>query len=258
MNKYPIYIPSKGRWDKTLTANMFDKENVFYFVVIVEDEKEKYQERFESKNLLILPPENTGWLSGSRNWIKNHATESGFKFHWQFDDDIRKIKKIDKKKTVKCSTLEALQEIENLVDQYQNIGISGIRNACFPDFKKSLKINQMAYCCVLVNNKNQFEWRGGKGIEDWQHEDTDYSIQVLSMGLCTVLINYYVFESANIGTNAGGCFEKYTFDKRINGIRKLQKKWPNLGIDITMRNGVPRPKTAHLWRKFKTPLKKHE
>jgi len=40
--KYPVYIISKGRYDKTLTADLFDNADVKYLIAVEPQEYESY------------------------------------------------------------------------------------------------------------------------------------------------------------------------------------------------------------------------
>ena len=54
MNKYPIYIPSKGRSDSRLTVKTLDSMKVDYKVVIEKQEYKDYSKVIDKNKLLVL------------------------------------------------------------------------------------------------------------------------------------------------------------------------------------------------------------
>jgi len=55
--KYPIYIVSKGRWKTRLTSKALERICVPYWIVIEEQELDKYAEVIDRGKILILPKE---------------------------------------------------------------------------------------------------------------------------------------------------------------------------------------------------------
>ena len=55
LNKYPIYIVSKGRWDKRLTANALDEMGADYKIIVEKQEFENYANAVGESKVLILP-----------------------------------------------------------------------------------------------------------------------------------------------------------------------------------------------------------
>ena len=69
--KYPIYIPSKGRWETRLTVKALDRIRVPYYIVIEPQEFENYAIVVDRDKILTLPFSNRG-LIASRWWPKHH------------------------------------------------------------------------------------------------------------------------------------------------------------------------------------------
>ena len=44
--RYPVYIPSKGRADRCLTANFLDRDQCPFTLVVEEEEVDEYAERY--------------------------------------------------------------------------------------------------------------------------------------------------------------------------------------------------------------------
>ena len=87
---YPIYIPSKGRAEKCITADMLLNDDIDFKIVIEEQDYDSYEKKYGKNKLLILPFSDLGLGAyPARNWIKNYAYSKKQKFHWQLDDDLK-------------------------------------------------------------------------------------------------------------------------------------------------------------------------
>ena len=60
LNKYPIYIISKGRYEKPLTALLFEKYNIDYLIAVEPQEYELYCNSLGTHRVLKLPFSNLG------------------------------------------------------------------------------------------------------------------------------------------------------------------------------------------------------
>jgi hypothetical protein len=257
MNRYPVYIPSKGRYKHTMTAKMFAKDNVPFYLVVEPQEYSEYARRFGEDRVLKLPFSNLGLGSiPARNWIKQHAIDSGAAYHWQFDDNVRKLFRVYKARRLPCQSDVALSVIEDFVDRYENIGIAGLNHRAFlvsngvvqPPFH----LNCHVYSGSLIKNDTPFLWRGR------YNEDTDYCLQVLAAGLCTVLVNVFIMDKMTTMTSKGGnTAELYKGDGRLKMARELERLWPGV-VSTYRRFQRPQHKVFDTWRRFDTPLKLKE
>lgn len=246
---YPIYIPSKGRADKCLTARALDDEGTPFRIVVEPQERKSYADAYGEARVLVLPFSDRG-LVPVRNWIKDHATEEGYLRHWQLDDDLTSLKQCAKGGRVKREFRPLLASSEAFVDRYENVAIAGLKSAAYGhQTKVPFKTNQQVYGCVLVLNDLPYRWRGLRG------EDTDFSLQVLSGGWCTILFEAFQFDTVSSGTMSGGNTDGYEGDGRLERARELQRRWPKL-IKIRRTHGRPGFDCGHIWRKFDTPLKR--
>ncbi len=250
--RYPIFIPSKGRADKSMTVDLFKKNNIPYQIVVEPQDEDQYQSMYGAAHILTLPKNDQG-IAYSRCWIKEFAAEHNYIRHWQFDDDIRQIRRYHSGKRMPCPADSALTAIEDFTDRYENIGIVGIRNQAFADKTRPFLLNKQVYGCVLINSALPYKWR-------LLREDTDFSLQVLSGGWCTVLVNQFMFETTTSGSTKGGHNDTFYIeeDGRINAVRELQRAWPHLNIKLIRRAGRPTQDLSHIWRRFTTPLKRKE
>jgi hypothetical protein len=245
---YPIYIPSCGRGPLPKTAQLLRNEEIPFYVVVEPRERESYGGVGEER--LLTLPENRQGIAYVRNWIKRHSIDNHDACHWQLDDDVTAIQHRTTASRSKCSFRECLESSEQIMERYSNLAGIGIHNAAFIP-KRAWSWNQQIYSIVLFNN----------AVDAWWHsdciEDTDYSLQCLSQDWCTLLVNEYEFFAPTTGTKSGGTSDTdYSQDGRVRKIRGLARRWPGLGIKVHRGFGLPKAKTAHIWRKFAIQPKK--
>jgi len=252
--RYPIYIPSKDRFDVTtqfVTAQFLIKDEVPFKLVVEEHQAEAYGARFGDENVLVLPHRDQG-LFQSRNWIKEHATAEGHERHWQLDDNIMDIRyRWKNNRRITCAAGPALAAVEDFTDRYENIAISGLNYKFFvtpgapPYF-----VNVHVYSCTLVNNAIPHRWRL------LYNDDTDICLQVLTDGWCTVLVNVFSIEkSTTMKTKGGNTDELYKIeDGRLKMARSLERMWPGV-VTTDRRFGRPQHVVRDNWKGFDTPLK---
>lgn len=252
MPRYPVYIPSKGRADKCLTARMFSRDGVPFYLVVEEQERAAYAAHFGNDRLLILPFSNQGSGIPARNWIKERATKAGHKRHWQFDDNICRMTRRWNGKRVPCDAGVALTLVEDFTERYENVAISGFNYEMFaPNGQKipPFNLNVHIYSATLILNELPYQWRGK------YNEDTDYCLQVLTGGWCTVLFNaFLVFKVRSMKMGGGNTKELYRGDGRLKMARSLERMWPGV-VETRRRFGRPQHAIKYAWRKFDTPLK---
>jgi hypothetical protein len=249
--RYPIYIPSKGRAGRRCkTANYFADEGVPFMVVVEKSERDAYAKAFGAEQVLVLPFENRGSVIPARNWIKEHATAEGHERHWQFDDNIRNIKRLYRGERIRCCATAALRATEDFTDRYENVAVSGMNYESFA-FGKGVPpfvLNCHVYSCSLILNSLPNEWRGR------YNEDTDYCLQVLSDGWCTILLNAFMVDKSLTMTMKGGNMDElYQDDGRLAMARALERLWPGV-VETRRRFGRPQHVVKNAWRQFDTPL----
>jgi len=52
MNKYPLYIPSKGRYEYMITSKVLTKMNIHHYIIVEPQEYDQYCEAVEKNKLL--------------------------------------------------------------------------------------------------------------------------------------------------------------------------------------------------------------
>lgn len=252
--RYPVYIPSKGRADRCLTAQFLDRDGVAFRLVVEPPERDAYAARFGAGRVLVLPFADLDQGSiPARNWIKDHATEAGQLRHWQLDDNIENLRRMYHGRRIPCRAGVALAATEDLVDRYENVAVAGLNYYTFikpgspaPPFY----VNVHVYSCTLVLNTIPHRWRGR------YNEDTDLCLQVLADGWCTVLVNAFLAKKRQTMTVKGGnTSQLYRGDGRLKMARALERLWP--GVVTTGRRWQrPQHIVKDQWRRFDTPLRR--
>lgn len=250
--KYPVYVPSKGRYDECWAAEMLLRDGVPFHLVVEPQEADEYA-RFGRERLLVLPWSNlgVGGLIAVRNWIKAHATEAGYERHWQIDDNIRDVKRRYKGRRIPCDAGVGLRVVEDFADRYENVAIAGMNYEMFvingqrmPPFYLNVRV----YSCSLVLNSLPNEWRSA------YNDDTDICLQVLADGWCTVLFNaFFVWKKWTMKVE-GGNTPHYKGDGRLKMARSLERLWPGV-VETKRRFNRPQHVVKDSWKRFDTPLK---
>lgn len=247
--RYPVYIPSRGRPDIWWqTARHFAQDQVPYKLVVEAQERDQYAARFGLENLLVLPFQDRG-LMAVRNWIKEHAIETGAERHWQIDDNMKCFERRWKGRRVRVDCGVALRAVEDFTDRYENVAISGLNYHMFvPDAVRipPYYVNRRVYSCTLVRNSDPYRWRTR------YNDDVDMCLQVLADGWCTLLVNAFLADKVETMALKGGNTGIYQGDGRLKMARSLERLWP--GVATTKRR-FRRPQHVVDWYKFDTPLR---
>jgi hypothetical protein len=261
MPRYPVYIPTKGRADKPLTIRMFEKAKVPFRVVIEPSQQEAYA---EWKDSFLLLPENNRGLVYARNYVKEYSKAQGEARHWQFDDDIRQMRRVVSGHRLPCDAGAALSAAEDFVDRYENVALCSFNSTFFVPVTKGHRyfsvapflLNARCYTCFLVLNSTPNRWRYR------YNEDTDMSLQILADGWCTVLFNAFMIETMDTAANAtgrggvgGGQAMVYAGDGRLKMARDLERVWPGV-VTTKRRFNRPQHHVAGHWTMFDNKLKR--
>lgn len=268
MPKYPVYVPSKGRYESCYTAEFLIKDNVPFYLVVEPSEVDSYGSRFGYDRLLVLPWDGNdsvrrayckslgienGGLIAVRNWIKAHSIAAGAERHWQLDDNMREVRQIVKNRRMYCSAGYALNATETFVDRYSNIALAGLSYYMFgiaiPGGKPPFYRNVHVYSCTLVLNSIPHKWRIA------YNDDTDICLQVLSDGWCTVLMNAFMVQKIRtMMVKGGNTTDLYQGDGRLRMAKSLERLWPGV-VETRRRFGRPQHVIKNQWQKFDTPFK---
>lgn len=259
--RYPVYIPSKGRYHNPMTVTFLHKRDGVPVRVVVEpQEYDHYAAAVGAENLLVTPHANQG-LTVTRNWIKAHATAEGHERHWQIDDNIDTMYRMINRQPVPCRGGIALRVTEDFVDRYTNVAVAGLNYQTFvtrggkilPPFY----LNCHVYSCTLILNALPFGWT------PYYNEDVDICLRALSNGWCTVAMNAFVARKCATLTMRGGQADLYKHgdgrpagaptDGRLAMARSLARDWPHV-VSVRRRFRRAQHVVRGAWRGFDTKL----
>jgi len=232
--KYPIYIISKGRWERRQTSKALEMMNVPYRIVIEPQEYDNYANNIDKNKILVLPFSNLGQGSiPARNWVWQHSKIEGHQRHWILDDNMDSFYRLNRnmKLIVTCGSIFAAAE--NFVDRYENIAIAGFQYNSFV-FKDAIvppyRLNTRIYSCILLKNDVDYSWRGK------YNEDTDLSIRVLKDGWCTLLFNAFLVNKETTmrakGGNTDELYKKTNLRKEF--AESLKEQHPDV-VDVVWK-----------------------
>lgn len=200
--RFPLYIPSKGRWQKSrrLTSRALDAMGVHYRLVVEPQELDAYESEVGPGKVLELdmrykemydPCDAHGMTKSlgpgpARNFIWDHSISGGHEWHWVMDDNIFDFRWSNHNEQPRFADGSGFWLMEEFVLRYQNIGMAGPHYEMFVPRKEKrppFTMNTRIYSCNLIRNDLPFRWRGR------YNEDTDLSLCMLKSGYCTVLFN---------------------------------------------------------------------
>lgn len=228
--EYPVYVISKGRWEKRLTVKALTEKCIPFHVVIEPQEYDQYATVVDPKNIYVLPFSNLGMGSiPARNWVWEHAISIGAERHWILDDNIRDFYRLTGNMKYRVDSGTVFKVAEDFVNRYENIALAGFQYEMFAPRIKKLNpfiLNTRIYSCILIKNDIPYRWRGR------YNEDTDLSLRVLKDGWCTVLFVAFLADKVATMTMKGGNTEElYKLDNedgRLLMAQSLYKQHPDV------------------------------
>lgn len=220
MEVSPIYIVSKGRWNRCLTATALDLMGVPYKVIVEESQYKKYKTSIDSKNLLILPDsylktydtcddlgfEKSKGPGAARNFAMDHSIDSGASYHWVMDDNLHDFHRLHNNEKIPCRSAAPFFATEDFVRRYENVPLAGLNYYSFckaTDAVPPFVANTRIYSCLLIRNDIGLKWRGR------YNEDTDLSLRVLKRGDCTIQMNAFLCGKVTTQRMKGGNTDEF-------------------------------------------------
>lgn len=234
-SRYPIYVPTKGRWERPLTIRSLEEMRIPYYAVVEPQEAEQYRSVVKTGEVLTLPFSNLGQGSiPARNWIRDHAIASGVKRHWQLDDNIDGFFRLYQNLKIPVMTGAYFRVMEDFTDRYTNVGVSGPHYFMFASRKNvlpALTLNTRVYSCSLVNHEMPHRWRGR------YNEDTDLCLRALKDGWCVILFNAFLcLKQTTMTMKGGNTDELYVGDGRLAMAESLREQHPDC-VTVTEKWG---------------------
>lgn len=244
-----IYIPSKGRAGRAKTIAALAEENILAYTIVVEPQDfETYKELYPKSHVISLPANNKG-ISYARNFIMEHAMDSGFEYIWVLDDDLNGVGKVANKKTIKQKYHEVLPKAQEQLAQFENLVVGALEYQQYAwAAKKDLAFN--SYCdtcvCLYMKNARRFKYR------EQLKEDRDMVLQALSSGFISARTQGFWFSNPKNGSNVGGLHDEYKAGKEKLWSEKMIKLWP--GVCVPHPNKTDRSDVKINWKAFKSVL----
>lgn len=212
---FPLYIPSKGRWESRITVRHLEAMGLFFYVIVEEQEYNHYSSLIDKSKILILDPKfkqnydpcddlgdaKSKGSGAARNFGWEHSIKNGFTHHWMMDDNIRGFYRLNNNLKIKCLDGAFFRAMEDFVLRYKNIGMSGPNYHTFAYQRLKMapfKTNTRIYSCNLIKNDIPFRWAGR------YNEDTHLSLRMLKAGWCTVQFNAFLQGKVTTQSVKGG------------------------------------------------------
>ena len=265
--RFPIYIVSKGRWERNPTSKILKKMNVPFFIIVEKQEYENYLNLVDKKQILILPQKykdnydrfwkNNDKRTGSgaaRNYAWEHSIENGYKWHWVLDDNIESFERYNSNKKIRVYDGSIFYVSEDFALRYENLAIAGLQYANFmphSEFRPPYRLNTRIYSCLLIRNDIPYRWRG------IYNEDTDLCIRVLKDGWATVLFNAFLQGKRATGTVKGGNTKELYQNGTSDKSKMLFDMHPDLVKMVTRFNRPHHFVNYKVFEKNKLIKKKH-
>jgi hypothetical protein len=237
---YPVYIVSKGRWKSRLTSKALERMNVPYKMVVEAAEYDMYASVIDRKKLLILPKnyqtqydtcDNLGLsksvgAGAARNYVWDHAYDSGAKRHWILDDNFEAFHRLNRNMKPEVTSGTIFKVAEDFVDRYTNVPLAGFNyhNFCkTTDAIPPITLNTRIYSCLLIQNDAPYRWRGR------YNEDTDLSLRILKDGYCTIQFNAFLAGKVTTQRMKGGNTDDfYAIEGTLEKSRMLERLHPDV------------------------------
>ena len=237
--RYPLYIPSKTRWDSRLTIKSLQRMHIdLWYVVVEEQQYKEYANVVDKSHILVLDKkyqdeyetlDDLGYTKSkgpgaARNFAWQHSIDSGYKWHWVMDDNIRHFYYQNRCRKYETRSGKIFWWMEEFCLRYKNIGMAGPSYVMFNPMKGKrppFTVNTRIYSCNLIRNDVPFRWRGR------YNEDTILSLDMITNGWCTV--QFAPFQQEKIATQVvkgGNTKEFYEKDGTYNKSKMLVDTYP--------------------------------
>jgi hypothetical protein len=224
MEVSPVYIVSKNRWDKCLTAKALDLMGVPFLVIVERSQFEKYASSVGSDRVTVMPEsylesydtfDDLGYSKSkgpgaARNFAMDHSIQIGSAYHWVMDDNLHDFHRLHMNEKIPCRSPAPFRATEDFVSRYSNVPLAGLNYYSFcksTDSVPPFKANTRIYSCLLVRNDIGLRWRGR------YNEDTDLSLRVLKRGDCTIQMNAFLCGKVTTQRMKGGNTDEFYADE---------------------------------------------
>jgi hypothetical protein len=240
-NKYPIFIPTKGRASTPQTIKMFQSQGVDFTIVVEPQEYVEYA-KLVSKDKIITTPHRNEGLTVTRNFIWDFAESKGYKRFWTFDDNIGRIYRWNRNTKMQMKDGIYLRVIEDFADRYENLHICGMNYMSFAKVSDKIPAyypNTRVYSNMLIRT-NVIMSDGSKLRNKlFYNDDTDLCLRLLKDGFPTVQFNAFLIDKMATMRLKGGMTDYYQSEEckgRLVFAQELRDAHPDV-TKITQKFG---------------------
>ena len=209
--RYPIFIPTKSRFESRHTARQLDTRGISYTEVVEPQEYDAYAAVNTGVNDLLRLPFSDRGLTATRNWIWDHAQSLGLERFWTMDDNIQGFYRLWRNTKFPFGDGTFLCCMEDFVDRYENVVIGGMQYEFFMPRRclyPPLRLNARVYSNMLIQTNARD--RNGEPYRNFGlNDDTDLNLRILKDGHCTVLFNAFLANKIATMRVSGGMTSDY-------------------------------------------------
>lgn len=226
--KYPIFIPSKGRFGSKdfTTAPLLECSGIPYTIFCEPLEKRNYEMGCRLGKIETLEKSNQG-IGFARSSILGYARRKRIPYFWILDDDIKCFYHRESGKMRKCNPLVCLSLAEEQFLKQRDFGVGclGISSFVFRDLRPMKDGGQMIIAVFAKTDSVSYD----EGMRAF--EDIDCAISVMLGNKRAIMSNEHCIQTANPGgMNAktfGGCSMDYASGKHFEAAKMLEDKYPS-------------------------------
>lgn len=239
--RYPVFVPTKGRYETRFTIRTFDEIGVPYRIVVEPQEADLYA-RYVDRDRIVVTPHRDEGLTVTRNFIWDLAESEGHRRFWTFDDNIKGLFRFNRNLKTPAADGTIIRVIEDWTDRYQNVAIAGMNYFMFASRKVGnqppLYLNTRVYSNMLIETALR-EPDTGEPIRNelFYNDDTDLCLRVLKAGFVTALFNAFLIGKETTMAHKGGMTDYYEeTNDRLEFVEELKAAHPEV-VTITKKWG---------------------
>lgn len=253
----PIFILSKGRYDKRSATWVLLAEDKVPFTVVVEpSEAEMYRpiiERIGGK-IEVLPSDNQG-VAFVRNFILNELAPVVGWF-WIMDDDIQKFIRAANGQHVRVSALQMLTLASPHLAMEHSACLYSLEYEQFGHASKPHQILLNSYNNIAVCLNKALLPRGDLQYRFKVREDYDFTLQIIFHGGTTLRRRDLCFRAPSMATSAGGMTAYYLNERPDIQIQNklFLETWAGVAKEVEKGSGESRRRDIRVsWAALRDP-----
>jgi hypothetical protein len=224
--KFPIYIPTKNRGHKRITADRLEaaEEGLEWYLVIEEDQE------YDCPGTRLLLPEKDRGCGYFRQFILDHARSLGVSHFWVLDDDVSSFAMFDPElgKLRRCSYTQAFEAMEDklleMQAEYDGIHIFN-SGPCFRQTVRSydpreVKWNRKVGVVTLQSTTPVRDYRTDFKVRD---DEAFFADNIAFEDQWTMQFRNIAFSIPTMAVLEGGSHELYKAGHCLREVKQLQE-----------------------------------